>query len=221
MSRRRDYGPVQLATFLGLEPWQLARAREADLIPGPDRSRGRWSAEIAAAARDRIGQIVAAAGAIPDLGATRAAEILSARLGVIVTPDGVRELARRGLLAQAGWYKDWPVYDGRAIEAFTDCEAAEEASRAGQLRTADNAAAYLRIRRADFEHLTRAALLTPTAWGRGPWDSKSQFSVPLYRTGDLDDLAANADLGWAAVRATGPGRRSPLAKLPTAKAGRR
>lgn len=37
MSRRRDYGPIQLATFLGLEPWQLTRARQNGLIPGPDR----------------------------------------------------------------------------------------------------------------------------------------------------------------------------------------
>lgn len=216
MSRAKDFGPVQLATFLGLEPWQFDRARQAGLIPGPDRPRDRWSASAAQAARDRIGEIVAAAGAIPDLGATRAAEALSARLGAVVTPDGVRELARQGLLPQAGWYKDWPMYDGRAIEAFTDREAAVEASRAGQLRTADEAAAYLRIRRSDLNHLTRAGLLAPAGRGRGPWDNRRTFSVPLYRTGDLDDLAARADLGWAAIRATPAGRPSPLAALPAA-----
>jgi hypothetical protein len=68
VSRRKDYGPVQLATFLGLEPWQFSRARQAELIPGPDRPRGRWSEQIAQDARDRIGVIVLAVGAIPDLG---------------------------------------------------------------------------------------------------------------------------------------------------------
>ncbi len=222
MSRRRDYGPIQLATFLGLEPWQFCRARQDGLIPGPDRPRDRWSAEVAQAALARIGEIVRAVGAIPDLGATRAAEILSARLAVIVTADGVAELSRRGLLAQAGWYKDWPLYDGRAIEAFADPEAAEEASRAGKLRIADDAAAYLRIRRSDFDHLTRAGLLTPTDWGHGPWDRRDRYSVPLYRTGDLDGLAARAGIDWQAVRATPKGHRSPLAHLPSApKAGRR
>ncbi len=221
MSRRKDYGPVQLATFLGLEPWQFSRAREAGLIPGPDRPRNRWSAEVAQAARARIGEIVLAVGAIPDLGATRAAEILSARLAVIVTADGVAELARRGLLAQAGWYKDWPLYDGRAIEAFADPKTAEQASRAGKLRIADDAAACLGIRRCDFDHLTRAGLLTPAGWGHGPWDRRNRYSVPLYRTADLDGLAARTDIDWQAVRSTPPGRPSPLAKLPTAPKGSR
>jgi hypothetical protein len=221
VTRQAGYGPVQLASFLGLETWQFARARAAGLIPGPDRPRGRWSDQAAAEARSRIGDIVAGAGQIPDLGAWRAAEILSARLGVIVTADGVAELARRGLLASAGWYKDWPLYDGRAIEAFADPDAAEEASRAGQLRTADDAARHLGIRRADFGHLTRAGLLAPADWGRGPWDRRDQCSVPLYRTGDLDDLAARPGIDWAAVRATGRGRRSPLAALPSRPGGAR
>ena len=39
---------------------------------------------------------------MPDLGAVRAAGVLSCRLGVPVTADGVEELARRGLLPVAG-----------------------------------------------------------------------------------------------------------------------
>ncbi len=70
-----------IASFLGLETWQFSRAREAGLIPAPDRPRDRWSGEVAPAALARIGEIVRAVCAIPDLGAVRAAEILSARLG--------------------------------------------------------------------------------------------------------------------------------------------
>jgi hypothetical protein len=98
VTTRKDYGPVQLATFLGLEPWQFSRACAAALIPALDRPRSRWSGEAACAALTRIGDIVLAVGAIPDLGAVRAAEILSARLRVIVTSDGVAELSRCGLL---------------------------------------------------------------------------------------------------------------------------
>ena len=103
------------------------------------------------------------------------------------------------------------MYDGRVLEAFTNAVAAAEATRAGQLRTAGQSAAYLRIRRSDLNHLTRSKVLTPAKWGRGPWDRRDACSVPLYRAGDLDQLAARPGIDWAAVRATPPGSRSPLA----------
>ena len=209
----RRFGPVQLATYLGLEPWQLGRAVADGLIPGPDRSRGRWSAPIADAALAGIGVIRAAAGSIPDLGAVRAAGVLSRRLGLEVTADGVEELARQGLLPVTGYYKQHALYDGRALEAFTGTGAAAEATRAGRLRTADQAAAYLRIRRSDLNHLTRSGVLKPVKYGHGPWDRRNEASVPLYRTGDLDQLTARPGIDWAAVRATPPGRRSPLAAI--------
>ena len=214
---RAGYGPVQLAAHLGLERWQLSRAVQAGLAAGPDRAGGRWSAAAAAAALARAGQIRAAAGSVPDLGAVRAAGVLSFRLGVPVTADGVEELARRWLLPVAGSYKGWPVYDGRALEAFADTAAAAEATRAGELRTADQSAAYLRIRRSDLNHLTRSKILRPVRYGRGPWDRRGEASVPLYRTGDLDRLAARAGIDWDAVRVTPPGRRSPLKRLADAE----
>ncbi len=218
MIARSDYGPIQLAGFLGLTQWQVDRALDAGLIPGPDRSRGRWSARVAEAALERIGEIRAAAGSVPDLGAVRAAEMLSGRLGLVVTPDGVEELARRGLIPVTGCYKSHALYDGRALEAFTDTEAASGATWAGQLRTAGQAAAYLRVRRSDLNHLIRSQILKPVKHGHGPWDRRDTCSVPLYRTGDLDDLLARPDIDWAAVRAAPPGRRSPLADLAEAEA---
>jgi hypothetical protein len=218
MTRANDFGPVQLATHLGLECWQFSRARTDGLIPAPDRPRGHWSPGAAQAALARAGEIRQAAGSVPDVGAVRAAGVLSARLGAVVTPDGVRELGRRGLLPVTGYLKHWPLYDGRALESFTDIAAAVQATWDGQLRTAPSSAAYLRIRRADVDHLTRAGLLAPADWGRGAWDRRGTFSVPLYRTGDLDQLATRADIDWAAVRATRPRCRSPLAALATVPA---
>jgi hypothetical protein len=205
---------------LGLPQWQVQRALHAGLIPPPDPATGRWAEDAVPADLEGFrARVSAEVGSVPDVGAGRAAQVLSARLGMVVTPDGVRELAYRGLIGQVGWYKHHPLYDGQALEAFTDTAAATEATWAGQLRTATSAAAYLRIRRSDFDHLTRAGLLKPAEWGRGVWDRRGAFSVPLYRTGDLDALAARSDIDWAAVRATRPGHRSPLATLPTA-AGR-
>ena len=176
------------------------------------------AAQIADAALAHIGVIRAAAGIVPDLGAVRAADVLSRRLGVEVTADGVEELARRDLLSVIGCYKRHALYDGRALEAFTDRGAASDATRAGPLRTAGQAAGYLRVRRSDLNHLTRSGVLTPVKYGHGPWDRRNEASVPLYRTGDLDALAARPDIDWAAVRATSPGRRSPLADLAAAEA---
>jgi hypothetical protein len=158
-------------------------------------------------------------GSIPDLGAVRAAEVLTGRLGTPVSSDGVAELGRRGLLPVTGSYKGHALYDGHALETFTDAGAAAEATRAGQLRTADQAAAYLRVRRADLNHLTRAGLLAPVRWGHGPFDRRSSYSVPLYRTADLDDLGAAPGIDWDAVRATPKGHRSGLARLPDAPSG--
>lgn len=216
LSQLTDFGPVQLADFLGLHLWQLDRARAARLIPAPDARRGRWSVGAARAALAHIGEIRAVAGSIPDLGAVRAAEALTGRLGVTVTGDGIAELARRGLIGVTGSYKGWPLYDGRALEEFADPDAAADATRAGRLRTAGESAGYLRIRRSDLDHLVRAGLLEPAAWGRGPYDRRDTFSVPLYRAGELDQLAARPDIDWDAVRATPAGRRSALAALPSA-----
>jgi hypothetical protein len=153
------------------------------------------------------------AGTIPDVGAGRAAEILSDRLGVPVTPAGVVELSRRGVLPEVGSYKGWPLYSGLAIEGFTYPGVATEASSAGQLRTADASARYLRIRRTDFNHLTRLGLLTPTEWCPGPFDSSHRCRVPLYRAADLDAVRADTRIDWASVRSTQSRRHSPLARL--------
>lgn len=157
-----------------------------------------------------------AACTIPDLGTVRAAEVLTGRLGTPVSSDGVAELGRRGLIPVTGYYKGFALYDGRALQTFTDAAAAAEANQAGQLRTADQAAAYLRIRRADLDHLTRAGLLSPARWAHGPYDRRRTFSVPLYRTADLDGLTSVPGIDWEAVRATPKGHRSPLARLPDA-----
>jgi len=218
MTARRARGPVQLAEFLGLQRFQIERARQSGDIPAPDRSGGRWSADVAEELSARAREIAEAAGYVPDYGAIRMAEELRRRLDVEIWADGVEELARRGLLPVTDSFKGYAVYDGRAAEAFTDTRAAIDAQRAGELRTADESAAYLQIRRADLDHLTRGGLLAPSRYGRGPWDRKDEASVPLYRTGDLDDLAARADIDWDAVRQARKGQRSPLASLPAESA---
>lgn len=211
-----SYGPVQMGDRLGLARFQVDRALTAGLIPPPARAGGRWSASVVDDLADRADEIRAAVGAVPDLGAGRAAEELSARLGIEVTADAVVELAACGAIPVVGEYKRCPLYCGRTVEQFTDTDAAVAAVRDGELLTADQAAGRLGIRRSDFDHLVRAGLITPAARGRSVFQRRSAApNVPLYRAGDLTALLARDDVDWDAVRATPKGKPSPLADLPT------
>ena len=74
MSRRRGYGPIQLATALGLPQWQLQRARDAGLIPPPDPATGRWAQTVIPDSVEEFrDQLRAATGSVPDVGAVRVA----------------------------------------------------------------------------------------------------------------------------------------------------
>ncbi len=154
---------------------------------------------------------------MPDLGAARAAEVLAGRLGFAMTADGVEELARRGLLPVTGYFKDHPLYDGRALETFTDHVAAASAAWAGQLRTAGQAAAYLKIRRSNLVHLTRPGVSGRPGTGAPHGIGAGRPACRCTGPGDLDALAARPDIDWAAVRATPPRHRSPLAAVEQAE----
>ncbi|MGR6924229.1 hypothetical protein ACU635_59050 [[Actinomadura] parvosata] len=192
--RRRKlthYGPIQLCTALGLFQWQFERGLRAGLIP--EREAAGWPAAVVDELRGRADEIRQATGAVPDMGAHRAAALLADRFPDLqVTPDAVAELARRTLIPEVGDYKGHPLYCGRTLETFADREALERAIRDGELRTADEVAAYLRVRRSDVDHLVNAGWLEAAGWGMGPFQRRSaRPRVPLYRTADLDVLAAH------------------------------
>lgn len=215
----RDYGPLQLPAHLGLPLWAFERARADGLIPAPDPATGRWPAAVADAALTRIGEIRAAVGEQPDVGATRAAQVLSARFGTDVHPEVLLELDRAGVIPCTGDYKGYPLYDGRALERFTDRAALDRAMAAGRLLTRGQAAAYLGIRPADVGHLITAQWLEPVHWVRSGWQRRrSAPRVRLFRAGDLDVLLVHPAIDWDAVRATPPGRPSPLAALTARRA---
>ena len=213
--RLRDYGPMQAAQRLQLEPFQIERAVAAGLVPAPNPRTGRWLAAVIDGVAGRTDAIVAAVGTVPHLGAVRAAEVLTQRLGVEVTADAVLELHRVGLLDRVGEFRGQPLYDGRQVEAFTDTDALARAGRDGQLLTRAEAADRLGVRRVDIEHLIRAGLLTVAAWGTSEWSNE----VPLLRASDLDTLHDDPRIDWPAVRATKPGRPSPLRALAAAAGG--
>jgi hypothetical protein len=113
----------------------LERALHDGLIPAAGPGTGRWPASVAEAALARLDQVRARVGTQPDVGAGRAAEVLSARFGVSVPPDVMLELDRTGLIPCTGEHKGYPLYDGRALENFTDRDALDRAMASGRLLT--------------------------------------------------------------------------------------
>ncbi len=206
------YGPIQMPDRLGLSQAQLARAVRMGLIPPADDATGRWPAAVFQATLARVEEIRAQVGELPDLGAVRAADVLQERLGVPVTPDAVIELGRARQLPVVGEHKGHLLYDGRALELFSDRAALERAKRDGRLLVREEVAEELRIRLSDADHLVRSGRLRPAAYTRSRWRAE----IPLYRAGDVAALERAEDIDWEAVRTTPKGRRSPLAALPSA-----
>ncbi len=220
---RTRYGPLQLCDALGLTPGQRDRARQQGIIPAPDAPNGKWlGTTVRRLAAARVG-IVRSVGAVPDVGAAKAAEYLAARLGIEVDPDALPELARRGRIlvvdAVDKYHGSFPVYCGRALENWpTGPDAVAEVQAAnvdGELLTADRVADRLNITRTGLAHLVRLGWLEPVDWARGPHTPRSRpHDVPLYRMGDVTDLLRSDAIDWNAVWATPKGKRSPLAALP-------
>ncbi|WP_407553748.1 hypothetical protein QOM21_27880 [Streptomyces sp. Pv4-95] len=60
MTGEKDFGPQQLAHWLGIAPRHLRRAETRGLIPPPDVADERWSLSVAKALVDRVETILAA-----------------------------------------------------------------------------------------------------------------------------------------------------------------
>lgn len=59
MSRPREFGPIQLARWLGLTSDQLRRAHNRGLIPSPDIDDRKWSENLAKTLPDQLERILA------------------------------------------------------------------------------------------------------------------------------------------------------------------
>jgi hypothetical protein len=191
--RPADFGPVQVLGHTRLAGWQWDAATAAGLIPPPDVDGHRWSAAVADAVAARYEEIIAAVGTDAPIGGHRAAARLAGRTGLGVEKPDVEALADAGLLTVAGWYKDWPLWDCRALDAVdADAVGAVVAERqawiAGSISTWD-APAYLGWRRDEFTRVARQRGLTP-----GRLDRYARADLDVF-AGD-EDLAEQVRLDW-------------------------
>ena len=137
---RRDYGPRQLAEYLGAPYGRLDNARHFGLLPEPDRGGGkRWSAALAEDIRARWPEINAAAECIGAPG---------------LKERGWTEAMIREFLGDPDLYVDNPNYKSAApmrlwrmqwvLVAEATAEFAQAKERAGRLRVAAGKAAATR-----------------------------------------------------------------------------
>jgi hypothetical protein len=169
----------------GLAEWQWDAGRAAGLIGPPDVDGRRWSAAIADDVMARRDEITAVVGAEAPIGGHKAAARLAERSGLAVEKPDVEALADAGLLAAVGWYKEWPLWDCRALDAvdadlLTAIVAERQAWIAGSISKWD-APGYLGWRRTEFARVAQQRGLTP---GR----------LDRYTKAGLDALAADEDL---------------------------
>jgi hypothetical protein len=108
---------AEVRQVLGLGYGDFKRGRDAGAVPGPDVGEF-WSRALLEEMAGRAQEIGAAIPPQP-LGVRRCAELAAERTGLDVTDDDVRVLIDRGLLPEAGWYKQWPLYDVGALTAMT------------------------------------------------------------------------------------------------------
>ncbi len=180
-----DFGPVQVLRHTGLAEWQWDAARAAGLIPAPDTATGRWSRAVADEVAQRRDEIVAFVGVDAPIGGHKAAARLAERTGLEVQKHDVEALADAGTLAVAGWYKEWPLWDCRALDAVdVDALGAIVAERQAWVASSVSqwdAPGYLGWRRDEFGRVAKQRGLT---MGR----------LDRYAKSDLDALAGDEEL---------------------------
>lgn len=119
MSRPREFGPIQLARWLGLDNDQLRRALHRGLIPAPDIDGRRWSKDVAEALPERAAEVLDRIGDHPGLGSQKAAERVAERTGLPLTREDIADLADRGELSPVGDYMGSPLYSLDDLDSLT------------------------------------------------------------------------------------------------------
>jgi hypothetical protein len=134
---RRDYGPHQMADYLGAFYGQVDRARLFGLLPAPDRAGGRrWSASVVEEIRARWAEIAAAAECVGAPVLRERGWTESMIRDLLGEPDTTRDNPH---CKSAGPMRLWRLQRAEAIEAAPEF-AARRARADGQCAGAAKAA---------------------------------------------------------------------------------
>ncbi|WP_431329753.1 hypothetical protein ACPZ13_00115 [Streptomyces sp. IPPR8] len=219
--RRTEYDAGQAAKRLKVSAAAFRWARHTGLIPAPDASSHQWSrAAVEALNADAI----RAAMPTPPISGGAAADRIADALGtpnVIsekakVTAFVVRRFVDRGLLVDLSANPDGTLHHPDQVAEVCRREDLADLVAADTPLGPEQAAARLRVRRADFGHMVRLG------WVRSPQSIEVRFGtsragavdVALYTTASVDAVPAeHPEVDWEQLRTVEKGRRSPLASL--------
>jgi hypothetical protein len=216
--RLTEYHPCQAAKLLHVTDAQFTWARHAKLVPPPDATEKTWlRATVEAMDPAKIDR------ALPQtVTAGQAADLIAASLGLPNPPLGrpvvkawtVERLAARGLLLRLSWspLEVNPAQVARLCLRKNIWDLLAEETPLGP----DQSAAWLRIRRTDWDHVVRLGWITPVDWRKVQFGTSKAgaVDVPIYRSGDVAAIPRqHRRVDWEQLRGLGKGQRSPLAKL--------
>ncbi|MGW2103786.1 hypothetical protein ACWCPX_40200 [Streptomyces olivaceoviridis] len=133
----------------------------------------------------------------------------------------VRRFVDRGLLVDLSANPDGTLHHPGQVDQVCRREDLADLVAADTPLGPEQAAARLRVRRADFDHMVRLG------WVRSPQSIEVRFGtsragavdVALYTTASVDAVVpAHPEVDWEQLRTVEKGRRSPLASLRPAPA---
>ncbi|MFE4279748.1 hypothetical protein ACFRSX_34595 [Streptomyces goshikiensis] len=221
--RRTEYDEGQAAKRLKVPVAAFRWARHTGLIPAPDASSCQWSR---AAVETLDADAVQAAMPSPPISGGAAADRIADALGTPnrtingepanVTAFVVRRFVDRGLLVDLSANPDGSLHHPGQVEEVCRRKDLADLVAADTPLGPEQAAARLRVRRADFDHLVRLG------WVRSPQSIEVRFgtsragavNVALYTTASVDAVPAeHPEVDWEQLRTVEKGRRSPLAAL--------
>ncbi|WP_369384183.1 hypothetical protein [Streptomyces sp. cg36] len=223
--RRTEYDAGQAAKRLKVPATAFRWARHTGLIPAPDASSWQWSrAAVEALDADAVRAAMPCAPIPGGAAADRIADALGTP-NVIgektnVTAFVVRRFVDRGLLVDLSANPDGTLHHPGQVAKVCRHEDLADLVAADTPLGPEQAAARLRVRRADFDHMVRLG------WVRSPQSIEVRFGtsragavdVALYTTASVDAvIPAHPEVDWEQLRNIAKGRRSPLAALVKAK----
>lgn len=221
--RRTEYDEAQAAKRLKVPVAAFRWARHTGLIPAPDASSFQWSR---AAVEALDANAIRAAMPSPPISGGAAADRIADALGTPnrtihgekanVTAFVVRRFVDRGLLVDLSVNPDGTLHHPGQVAEVCRREDLADLVAADTPLGPEQAAARLRVRRADFDHMVRLG------WVRSPQSIEVRFGtsragavdVALYTTASVETVPAeHPEVDWEQLRTVAKGRRSPLAAL--------
>lgn len=221
--RRTEYDASQAAKRLRVSAAAFRWARHTGLIPDPDASPYQWSRATLEALDAGA---VRAAMPSPAISGSAAADRIADALGTpnpatsgekaTVTAFVVRQFVDRGLLVDLSANPEGTLHHPGRVGQVCRREDLTDLVAADTPLGPEQAAARLRVRRTDVDHMIRLG------WIHSPQSIEVRFgtsragaaSAPLHTTASVDTvIPAHPEIDWEQLRAVEKGRRSPLASL--------